>query len=393
MNPFNLYRSNTKREQLAVPERGRSLGVSNNPHPKPVQPSKPKSQTVKPKTEPAPVVAPFPAPPTPPSQPKPETKKIANKQDSAKDLAEQRKYFGFDDIPTDEDQDMSNVRFRDIFKAWGKQSVKDSELEKKFKNGKTRIGRLKKISNDVKWALQADLDEPVAPHVEPPKQPQSPAATPIVSTRPQFADQMTGMPATGADKTIDINISFGNLPKFVRPKLPSKTVIKARTRKLLKNRKVVALAGVAIVIGAAGTGIYALNKNNHSNQTASDTPTYKTITPADKTAGAVTWKRVSPPNSDAVYAYSDKIDNVVIMVSQQPLPDAFKDDPDGKTGELAKGFGATTKIDADGTKVYLGASSEGPQSVIFAKNNLLILMKSQSKISNDGWTNYIKTLN
>lgn len=388
MNPFNLYKSNTKREQLAVPERGKSTNAPSNPHPKPVQPSNPIPQIAAPKSEPTPVVAPFPAPAQP--TPKPETKKTS-KQATTDELAKQREYFGFDDIPTDEDSDMSGVRFRDIFKAWGKQSVKDSELEKKLKNGKTRLGRLKKISNDVKWALQADLDEPVEPHVEPPKKKKKqtqPPIAPIVSTRPQFP---ASAPA-GADKTIDINISFGNLPKISRPKLPSKTAIKTQARKFLANKKAVTLTSVIIIAGA-GAAIYLnTTQGSRSGQTSSDTPTYTTITPADKTAGTVTWKRVSPPKSDPVFAYADKVANVAIIVSQQPVPDGFKDDVDGKTAELAKGFGATTKIDAGDVKVYVGTSSDGPQSAIFVKNNLLVLIKSQSKIGNEDWANYIKAL-
>ncbi len=385
MNPFNLYKSNTKREQLAVPERGKpTTGAS-----KPVQPSNPAPQVAAPKSEPTPVVAPFPAPITQPT-PKPKVEKTS-KNATTDELAKQREYFGFDDIPTDEDLDMSGVRFRDIFKAWGKQSVKDSELEKKLKNGKTRLGRLKKISNDVKWALQADLDEPVEPHVEPPKKRKKKAQTPIapiVSTRPQFPINE----AAGADKTIDINISFGNLPKISRPKLPSKKTIKAKARKFLANKKAVSLASVVIIIGAGAAVYLATTHNKQASQTSSDTPTYTTITPADKTAGTVTWKRVSPPNSDPVFAYADKVDNVAIMVSQQPVPNNFKDDIDGKTAELAKGFGATTKVDAGDVKIYVGTSSDGPQSAIFVKNNLLVLIKSQSKISNEGWANYIKAL-
>lgn len=389
MNPFNLYKSNTKREQLAIPERGKSRSGPSNPHPKPVQPSNPITpQASKPQLVPA--VTPFPAPAAQPT-PKPEVEKVAKSPVAADDLAKQREYFGFGDIPTDEDQDMSGVRFRDIFKAWGKQSVKDSELETRLKNGKTRLGRLKKISNDVKWALQADLDEPVEPHVEQPKKKKKhtqPPIAPIVSTRPQFPINETA----GADKTIDINISFGNLPKISRPKLPSKKTVKAKARKFLTNKKAVSLASVVIIIGAGAVVYLAAAHNKQADQTSSDTPTYTTITPADKTAGTVTWKRVSPPNSDPVFAYADKVDNVAIMVSQQPVPNNFKDDIDGKTAELAKGFGASTKIDAGDTTAYLGTSSDGPQSVIFVKNNLLILMKSQTKISNDAWADYIKTL-
>jgi hypothetical protein len=121
---------------------------------------------------------------------------------------------------------------------------------------------------------------------------------------------------------------------------------------------------------------------------------YQTVLPDNKSIDSLGgWKRVSPPNTDAVYAYIDAIDGIAISVSQQPLPASFKDDSDGQVAELAKKFDATDKLTAGDTKVYYGTSAKGPQSVIFTKNGLLILMKSQAKIDPNSWAKYIKSLN
>lgn len=122
-------------------------------------------------------------------------------------------------------------------------------------------------------------------------------------------------------------------------------------------------------------------------------PNYTTILPEGESVVTLGgWKRISPPENDAVYAYSDEIDNVVITVSQQPLPAKFGRNIDAQVKKLAQGYNATDKIMADDTDVYIGTSSKGPQSVILAKEDLLILIKSQNKVSNDNWKKYVESL-
>jgi len=120
---------------------------------------------------------------------------------------------------------------------------------------------------------------------------------------------------------------------------------------------------------------------------------YQTVVPKNATISDLGgWRRVSPPGKTPVYAYSDKIGSVAINVSQQPLPDKFVGNAEREVAELAKAYSATTEIDAGGTKAYLGTSAKGPQSVIFTKNNLLIMIKSQDKVPESAWADYIKAL-
>lgn len=121
---------------------------------------------------------------------------------------------------------------------------------------------------------------------------------------------------------------------------------------------------------------------------------YQTIVPTGKTIGALGgWKKISPPGKPAVYAFSDTIGGVIIQVSQQPLPDNFIGNAESRVAELAKSYNAQTTIDAGSTRAYLGTSAKGPQSVIFTKNNLLIMIKSQEKVPTASWSTYIKALN
>lgn len=122
-------------------------------------------------------------------------------------------------------------------------------------------------------------------------------------------------------------------------------------------------------------------------------PTHKTVTPdgvSVNTYGG--WHRVSPETAEPVYAYDDILKGVVISVSQQPLPPNFKKDPAASVAEFAKQNSYTTKLKVGTVTAYLGTNAKGPQSVIFAKDDLLILIKSQDKISNKAWVRYIKSL-
>lgn len=123
------------------------------------------------------------------------------------------------------------------------------------------------------------------------------------------------------------------------------------------------------------------------------TPDYKTVLPAGKDIKDLGgWTLVSPPNRDPAYAYIDKIGNTQINVSQQLLPDSLKPDTAEKVEQLAKGFGANEKVTVDGITVHIGTSEKGPQSVIFSKNDLLILIKSSVRIDSNEWAKYVNSL-
>lgn len=136
------------------------------------------------------------------------------------------------------------------------------------------------------------------------------------------------------------------------------------------------------------------NETLSATSTSNTTPSYKTVAPAGKSIEDLGgWQRVSPANSDPVFAYTDKIGDVSINVSQQPLPESFKKNTDTQVAELAKKYSATTKLDVGETKAFIGTSAKGPQSVIFSEKQLLILIKSQKNIDSKAWIQYITSLN
>lgn len=75
------------------------------------------------------------------------------------------------------------------------------------------------------------------------------------------------------------------------------------------------------------------------------------------------WSRVSPTGSNPVYTYADSIGNVSISVSQQPLPSNFASNPASEVAALANNSGATRSINEGETKIFIGVSSNGRQSL------------------------------
>ena len=156
---------------------------------------------------------------------------------------------------------------------------------------------------------------------------------------------------------------------------------------------------VVIILLASGYFIYKSQSeqpgvSSNNNSVAVSGPDFKTLVPDGKTVQLLGgWKLVSPPGKPPTYAFNDKINDIEISVSQSVLPEQDQTDPDKKVTEIAKSFNATKKLQTRYSTVYMGNSAKGPQSLIFVKNNTLILIKSADVISDESWEKYIDSLN
>lgn len=220
---------------------------------------------------------------------------------------------------------------------------------------------------------------------------------PHQSLPPRHTPQQPQQPAP---RTLEIEFKFPALPK-----LPLRSL--GKKLRVLIGSRLVRIAALLVLISAAV--LFAYNQISKSTTSSSistaggstytaqkleqGTPTYKTILPSGKNIDQLGgWTRVSPPDRDPVFAYVDHVGSVQINVSQQPLPKEFKEDTDAQIQELAKGYRADQKLTAGSTVIYLGTSAKGPQSAIFAKDGLLVLIKSAVKIDNNQWVDYINSL-
>lgn len=164
-------------------------------------------------------------------------------------------------------------------------------------------------------------------------------------------------------------------------------------RSVPRSKKAVIIAVSVLVIGIIIVWLLIQQHESTVNNNAK-LPEFQTVLPGTKSISELGgWQRISPPKKDPVFAYTDTIGDIPISISQQPLPASFREDAEGQVAELAKKFSATTKIEADHIKIYVGTSAKGPQSALLTKNGLLILIKSQKKIDDAAWAEYVKALN
>ena len=293
--------------------------------------------------------------------------------------------------------------------------------------GNHHAGKPARMVSDIQKP-QAKSSTKVTP--TPPIEPPTEAATPLPIEPPKAVEQtteetITSPPETGevieetqqeptplaspsdppkrraskeTMKTVEIKISLPDMTPLTTH--PAYTTAKNTAAKF--PRKKLTLAGIVLAITLFTIGSNLLS--SHNAKVAADkrsgqqsltkgTPDYPTVLPAGKTIQELGgWTLVSPPGRDPVFAYIDKIGNMQINVSQQPLPEEFKSDTAAKIEKLAKEYGASEKLTTNDTEAYIGTSEKGPQSVILSKGDLLILMKSAVRIDNAKWEEYISSL-
>jgi hypothetical protein len=164
------------------------------------------------------------------------------------------------------------------------------------------------------------------------------------------------------------------------------------------KKLLIILVTLGILIAVTMSAVMLSQKNMSSTLDVPNkqivSPSYPTVLPESSSIESLGgWKKISPPEAEAVYAYSDSLESVDITVSEQPLPKSFKNDIDSQLADLAKKFNAGDQLETSNATTYIGTSANGPQSVIVTKKNLLILIKSQKKIEDSSWIRYINSLN
>lgn len=164
-----------------------------------------------------------------------------------------------------------------------------------------------------------------------------------------------------------------------------------QVKKRFKKRTIITTGVIAVLVAAAIISLFIIREVHRSAETSIiKDPGYTTILPEGRTIVDLGgWVRVSPEGATPVYAYHDVLTDVAISVSEQPLPDSFKSDRTNKVAELAKNYNATATLAIGDTTIFIGTSAKGPQSVIFTKSNLLVLIKSEKQIENAAWSSYV----
>lgn len=122
-------------------------------------------------------------------------------------------------------------------------------------------------------------------------------------------------------------------------------------------------------------------------------PPFSALLPQGKTDKALNGKTITAPGGEQTYQFSDIVDGIAINVSEQKLPASFSSDgSNGALKKFAEGFNATAMLTVDGVTVYTGTSAQGPEWAIFARKDLLIIIRATSTLSDTSWKHYISAM-
>jgi hypothetical protein len=202
-----------------------------------------------------------------------------------------------------------------------------------------------------------------------------------------------------SNKTIEIRLHLPRLQHLRFIGTFVKRLRRTSRRQRLVLLIVLVITGTAVVIASQRLRQFnpaeatAITPSNPLDQLQKGTPDYPTLLPRGKSAEDLGgWTRISPPERDPVYAYVDTIASVPVSVSQQPLPATFKTDPGTKVRDLALAQNADKTLTAGSITLYIGTSKNGPQSVIFNTDALLVLIKSSALVPDEEWKKYVESL-
>ncbi len=237
----------------------------------------------------------------------------------------------------------------DIYEVWADQKrirKEDKSLEKEYKNAKAKTKALKK--------------------------------------------QLKANERLGKNDEIAINISIPQLPKIdklkltrLKDKLPNKHIL---------TTKPIIICGVIVLLIFS---VLIVNNLFNRDKTTSVAGSKKVEQNPDFDALESSSKSSKKPVFDEakkVASFKDKVGSADLVVSQQKLPDTFKGDPAGKLAEFAKNNYLNDYVEVGETKVYIGQSIKGPQTLVFIKNGLLVFVSSDKTVKNSDWIEYIGLL-
>lgn len=157
----------------------------------------------------------------------------------------------------------------------------------------------------------------------------------------------------------------------------------------------IAIAATAIlVINALALAFIKPNKDDSSTQGAntelSQQPDFPIVFP-DGSREATSGETKYDP-AKKVVSYKDILHGKEITISEQELPEQFKNDPAPQVEKIAKDFSADKALPTKSTKAFLGNSAQGPQSVVTWKKGILIFIFAPSAIPDSDWVEYIDNL-
>lgn len=157
-------------------------------------------------------------------------------------------------------------------------------------------------------------------------------------------------------------------------------------RRRLLFGSIVALAATIFIAGTLLPGNPPQNTPSEVKG-ASTSPKFTALAPGGDTSSQFRYD-----NKREVISSSHNLKGIDIILSQQVLPEAFRGNPQNNVLETAKRFNATKEIKAGETTAYAGKSADGPQTILFHKNDILVFIYSPIELDNETLAAFIENL-
>lgn len=194
---------------------------------------------------------------------------------------------------------------------------------------------------------------------------------------------------TGAP-TVSINI---HIPKLKLPKAKLPPVKQLRYWTAFSVIIITSSLGARALLGVAFNGDKSGKTGVKGSSTVNTKPTFKPAVPGDKKDLATsngTTSRYVPGKQ--LYTFIDTLLGGQITISEQPLPDAVKQNPN-TLKDAAKSIGATHKIETAFGPAYIATSeNKTSQRVATVHENLLVFIETTRSYDDDAWKLYIESL-
>lgn len=199
-------------------------------------------------------------------------------------------------------------------------------------------------------------------------------------------------------KRIEIALTLPDTEKIKKKSL-------AKISKLSKKQKIISIGAAVVLVVLVGAN--TLRGGKPAEQTENNgvlgsqsqkiptnqSPEFAVLKPSDKKVENLGgFARVSPPGSAAAYTFVDNINGTPIKVTQQEIPPNIKEKPVVGLEKLAKDFNASQIVQIDDVAAYIGLSEQGPQTLIFLKDGLLVFIVAEREVPELQWVEYVSKL-
>lgn len=214
-------------------------------------------------------------------------------------------------------------------------------------------------------------------------------SSPIITTRPEKISRT-------------ITVQF-QIPRLRYPNIATLKVLFSRFS-VSKKHIITTTVGATILVLFLVIPPFFIKKTGQNVQkdlqTSSDNkPAYAPLVPSvqdgsssSSTTGDIVKETAHYDATKQLYQFKDTYKGIALVVSEQPLPDGVKSNPD-RLKNIADSIGASESVDTIDGKLYASPSEKATsQRVVYASKQLLIFITASGVLKHADWVAYVQSL-